>query len=230
MLTTVFLICAVVGGALVLAQALLSVLAAGMGRGIHFRAHHGVSVAAHRPGAGGGAHRFRLGTRVHVPRPGRPGKPAGGHRLAPGTIRGHWVVAWVQGMFNFQGIVAGATVLGLVGLAATAAKMPARAAIAIAIAAALVMMAAIERIFDLMTHMENDGTIEVQQAVGKPATVYLGIPARNEGQGKVTISLQERLMEFPAITFGESPLVTGQKVVVVNVLDPSVMVVVSDAV
>ena len=109
-----------------------------------------------------------------------------------------------------------------------AGKMSSAAAVSIAIAAALVMMALVEGVFDLMMRMENDGTIEIQRAVGKPAIVYLRIPARNQGQGKITISLQERLMEFAAVTFDEAPLATGQKVVVVNVLDPSVMVVVSD--
>jgi hypothetical protein len=223
MFTTLFLACAVVGGALVLVQVLLSVLSFGMGRGMHLRAHHGGSISAARPGT----HRFGLSTRVHAARHVHAGKP--GRSMPPANIRSNWAIAWLQSIINLQGIIAGATVFGLVGLAATSAKMRQGATLSIAIAAALVMMALIGGVLDLMTRMANDGTIEIQQAVGKPATVYLGIPARNEGQGKITISLQERHMEFPAITYGESPLATGQKVIVVNVLDPSVMVVVSDA-
>jgi hypothetical protein len=227
MLTTLFLACAVVGGALILVQVLLSLLSVGMGRGMHLRAPHAGPISAHHAGAGRGMHRLGLSTRAHAPRHARVGRA--GRQALPGTIRSYWAIAWMQSIFNFQGIVAGATVLGLVGLAATSARMSGRSSLSLSIAAALVMMALIGGVLDLMTRMENDGTIEIQQAVGKPATVYLGIPARNEGQGKITISLQERQMEFAAITFGESPLTTGQKVVVVNVLDPSVMVVVPEA-
>jgi hypothetical protein len=218
MLVTFFLICAIVGGALVLTQLLMSLLSIGMGRGMHLRVHHGGSVSAHPVGAG--RHRFGLSTRIHS-------APKSAHRVAPGNIRGHSAIARVQGMFNFQGIVAGATVMGLTGLAATSAQLSANSALAIAVAAALVMMALVEGALELMTRMENDGTIDIQQALGKPAIVYLSIPAANQGQGKVTVSLQERSMEFAAITFGDSSLATGENVIVVNILEPSVMVVVA---
>jgi len=146
---------------------------------------------------------------------------------APQADSGHSALGWVPSLFNFQGIVSGATVLGLAGLAATAAKLPGVVALAIAIGAALVMMAVIEGLFGVMANMDSDGTIDIDQAVGKMATVYLGIPAKSEGQGKITVSLQQRLMEFPAITLQDAPLVTGQKVIVVAVQDSDVMQVVS---
>ena len=117
---------------------------------------------------------------------------------------------------------------GLVGLAATSARLSPDVDLSIAIAAALVMMALVERFLELLTSMDTDGTVEIDLAVGQPATVYLGIPPNNQGQGKVTMSLQERSMEFSAVTFQDTPLATGQKVIVVNVLDPSVMVVVPE--
>ncbi len=130
-------------------------------------------------------------------------------------------------MLNFQGIVSGVTVFGLVGLAANAAKQPGSAALKFGIAAGLVMMALISGMLGMMTGLEKDGTVDLQEAVGKPATVYLSVPAKNEGQGKVTVSLQQRLMEFPAVTFKDDPLVKGQKVVIVAVLGTAVMLVVS---
>ncbi|HEX4125327.1 MAG TPA: hypothetical protein VHY37_11420 [Tepidisphaeraceae bacterium] len=246
MLSTVFLSCAVIGGTLVVAQLLLSVVALGMGHGLHLHHHAGGPAPGFR-GAMRGGHRFRL----HIPRAVRAGangagKPAAATPRAAGrggraagkaagagggaaAFGGHALVVWVQSIFNLQGVVAGATVFGLAGLAASSAKLSPAADLSIAIASALVMMALVERFFDLLTSMDTDGTVEIGQAVGRPATVYLGIPPNNQGQGKITMSLQERSMEFSAVTFQDTPLAAGQKVVVVNVLDPSVMVVVPES-
>jgi len=232
MLTMLFLTCAVVGGALVLAQLLLSIVAFGAGHGLHLHHQHGGSAAGDHGTVSRGIHRLRGSTRPHAYAAGGTGEQraldsAAPHMAAPQADSGHSALGWVPSLFNFQGIVSGATVLGLAGLAATAAKLPGVVALAIAIGAALVMMAVIEGLFGVMANMDSDGTIDIDQAVGKMATVYLGIPAKSEGQGKITVSLQQRLMEFPAITLQDAPLVTGQKVIVVAVQDSDVMQVVS---
>jgi len=228
MLNTMFLTCAVLGGALVLAQVMLSVFAIGAGHGLHLHHWHGGSatphrltaIRGHRVGSGRGAARgvSRGAAKTGLPK----GSSASAHVVSPGRV----ALAWVLSMFNFQGVVAGATVFGLAGLAATAAKISMWPALAIAFAAAFAMMAVVDGVFTLMANMESDGTIDLQQAVGKAATVYLGIPAKNEGQGKITMSLQQRLMEFPAVTFKDAPLEAGRNVQVVAVVDGSVMLVV----
>jgi len=143
------------------------------------------------------------------------------------AVGDHRLFSWLHNMLNFQGIVAGITVLGLAGLAASAAKLPDLVALLIGVAASLVMMALVAGFFGVMVGMDDDCTVRLEDAVGTLGTVYLSIPARNEGQGKVTLNLQERLMEFPAVTFQEAPLSTGQKILVVAVQKPTVMEVVS---
>ena len=238
-MATVFLICAVVGGALVVAQLMLSVVAFGMGHGLHLHRPHGGSMVAPRAAGVRGGHHFRGGARSHASHTPRASGRGAAHRPTStqagkssakrtGTLHalhGHWAIAWVQGMFNFQGIVAGATVFGLAGRAAMAAKLPPHSALLIGVVAALFMMALIEALFEFMARMDSDCTVDIQQAVGQCGTVYLGIPPRNQGQGKITINLQQRLMEFPAVTYEDSPLTAAQKVIVLSVLDPSVMVV-----
>ena len=268
MLSMLFLICAVVGGALVLAQLLLSVVAFGAGRGLRLHHRIGGSVAARSGGMHrGGMHRWGmrggLFRGLHLHRAGAGGglranaplgiRAAGGGKQsiktaiktaavpqsAAGAVNGHYwghywghhwghrAMTWAMGMLNFQGIVAGLTVFGLVGLAASAAKQPGSIAVELGAASATVMMALVSGMFSMMTDLEKDGTVDLQQAVGKLATVYLSIPEENQGQGKITISLQERSMEFPAVTCQDKLLTTGQKVVVVAVLDAGIMLVVS---
>ncbi len=66
--------------------------------------------------------------------------------------------------------------------------------------------------------LHSEGNIRLHNAVGQVATVYLKVPARNAGSGKVTVQVQERLIEANAVTAGDE-IPTGAKATVVGVLD-----------
>ncbi len=153
--------------------------------------------------------------------------PAGmTHVQGAGGVGMHWAVSLLWGMLNFQAMVAGIAVFGLSGLAAVAAGLATALVLSIGIGSAFVMMLGVAAIFNLMLNMDEDGTLRLEDAVGATGTVYLSIPANNGGQGKVMVTLQERSMEFAAVTRAEKALATGEKIIVVNVLKPSVMEVV----
>ena len=59
-------------------------------------------------------------------------------------------------------------------------------------------------------------TIEKFVGEGKTATVYLTVPEKRSGVGKVTVSVQERTMEYRAVADNEG-IPTGSKVVVVGI-------------
>ncbi len=61
----------------------------------------------------------------------------------------------------------------------------------------------------------NDGTVHDYDAIGCTGTVYLSIPARRKGKGKITVVVQDRTMEYDALTEGES-LATGTPIRVVD--------------
>ena len=65
----------------------------------------------------------------------------------------------------------------------------------------------------------------IDRAIGRQGTVYLTVPARKAGAGKVTIKLQNRTVEYKAMT-GEEELPTGAQVVVVSVVAPGTVEVV----
>jgi hypothetical protein len=213
MMTTFFMICAVIGGAIVLAQLALSLFAFGAGHSIHV--HHHAAGHAHAPR--GPAKTFKL----HLKSAPKSANTSNAHHADSS------IFFWLQCMFNFQGLVAGATVLGLAGLSATAAHLSPLLALLIAAGAAIVMMALVAACFSFMTNMEHDGTVQIDQAVGIVGTVYLSIPPKNEGQGKITLTLQHRTMEFPAVTLHDEPLPAGRQALVVAVQKSSVMEVVS---
>lgn len=218
MLTTVLMCCAFIGGAIVVVQLVTAALAMGAGHALHLH-HHG--------GGGGG------GGRVVAHRGGHHFKalPKGGARHtaqhAAASVHSHWAMSLLWGMLNFQALVAGIAVFGLSGLAATAAAFSTVLIVGIGASSAFVMMLAVAAVFSLMANMDSDNTLRIEDAVGAMGTVYLSIPANNEGQGKVTVTLQQRLVEFAAVTKQERALAAGDKIMVINVVGPSVMEVIS---
>ena len=164
MLSIIFVICAAGGGVLVLAQVLLSLLGVAMNRGgghAHVHAHHHVHVH-HRAGG----HAARSGKMVHR----AAAKPAHTANATHQTHAKHgksakthtpggesWALMWLLGLFNFQGIVAGATVFGLTGLAASAAGWPVSAVLGVAIVAALIMMMLVAVLFSAMMNFDEIG-------------------------------------------------------------------------
>ncbi|MGN6367807.1 MAG: hypothetical protein ACTHN5_06060 [Phycisphaerae bacterium] len=230
MLTNILLGCAVLGGAIVLVQVVASVFAIGAGHAFHLH-HHGGGGAVMRGGHGlHGGHVVRGGHLLKSV--GKTGKSPAAH--APqqqASVHGgrgmHWGSAWLWGMLNFQAIVAGVAVFGIGGLAAKSGGFSTGVVLAAGGVAAFVVMLGVTGLFSLMLSMDHDATVRVEEAVGAMGTVYLSIPGGDVGQGKVMVKLQERLMEFPAVTLQERPLATGEQIIVVNVRKPSTMEVVS---
>jgi hypothetical protein len=75
------------------------------------------------------------------------------------------------------------------------------------------------QIFRAIYRLRADGTVRIDQAVGLPATVYLGIPGEGRGWGKIQLMLQNRTMEYEAST-PTQPLPTGTQVVVTRIVGP----------
>ena len=120
------------------------------------------------------------------------------------------------GVLSFKALCAFAGIFGLVGLIMldTAAAIHVRLFVAFGGgSAAMVMVAWMMR---MLHRLQSSGTIDVQNAMGRTGTVYLRIPASNDGRGKVTVEVQGRSMQFEAYTEGEQ-IDTGARVTVVAV-------------
>lgn len=59
-------------------------------------------------------------------------------------------------------------------------------------------------LFALVSMVKHEGNVRLQNAVGRPGTVSLVVPAGRTGVGKVSISVQGRLLECHAVTEGEA--------------------------
>lgn len=67
-----------------------------------------------------------------------------------------------------------------------------------------------------MMRFEADGTIDMNDCVGKICDTYLRIPAARSGKGKVQISINGTVQEFDAMTDDDSMIATGHRVKVLE--------------
>ncbi len=86
------------------------------------------------------------------------------------------------------------------------------------------MMVVVAKIVQAATKLAENGTLNLKNAIGENATVYLPIPPKNEGTGKVTMQLQGRFCELDAINSGEELLPTGAQVLVSDVVGDTLVV------
>ncbi|MCL4216752.1 MAG: hypothetical protein KJ052_07070 [Candidatus Hydrogenedentes bacterium] len=118
---------------------------------------------------------------------------------------------------TFQTLVGAAAFFGLTGLTTTSAGLSPYISLVAAIAVGSVAMVIMAWLSRLLVSLDSSGNVRIDGAVGAVATVYLSIPEHRAGAGKVTVQLQNRTMEYSAITAG-GPLSTGTPVRVVAVI------------
>jgi len=196
MYETVYLTCAIAGGTLLVCQFLLGLLGFG---------HHDTGTDHD---LGGGDHDFH----------GAGGHDAHGDHDAHGSHDAHH--SWFVGMLTFRSVVAALTIFGLAGLASTVNfKHEPQVSLAIALAAGAGTLFGVAYLMRMLHRLKSDGTVRIERAVGQCGTVYLTIPGQKAGVGKVTLTLQNRTVEYQAVT-AHPLLPTGSKVVVTAVLGP----------
>ncbi len=130
---------------------------------------------------------------------------------------GHTDSTWLFGVISFRTVIAALAFFGLAGLTAQSADVSTPYAILIAAGAGFAAMYGVYRLMRLIYSLQSEGTARIGRAVGREATVYVTIPAENSGSGKIQINLQNRTMEYLALSPGHE-LPPGSKVVVTNVI------------
>ncbi|MGQ0715610.1 MAG: hypothetical protein ACT4PJ_18075 [Gemmatimonadaceae bacterium] len=183
-MTTFFLICAALGGGVLVVQLALGLL--------------GVTDAGGNPHVG-------------------DGHDAGGANGAHAGLD----------LLSVRSISAGLAFFGLGGLAGLATGLGLIAAIPLSLMAGIAAMVGTAAVMRWMLRLEDDGTVSIHGAVGATGRVYLSIPGDRKGAGKVTLTLQNRTVEYQAVT-SSAPLPTGAPIMVVDVIGPDTVDVVPD--
>lgn len=186
---TVFLVCAVLGGIILLCQLVMTL--AGIG------GDHDVT----------GDHHVDFGA---------------GHHAGDDHSQDHGAT-WYFHVLSFRSICAALTFFGLAGLAAGASPAFSGMSFPIGLAAGFVAMIVVGWMMSLLSKLQAEGNVRIERAVGAQATVYLSIPPAGQGAGKVTVNVQNRTMEYRAITQHHELLDTGAPVIVVGIAGPDTL-------
>lgn len=145
---------------------------------------------------------------------------AGGHDAHHGHHGAdHEHGSWFVGVLTLRTLITALTFFGLAGLASYGDGEQVLLNLMIALAAGVGAMFLVAFLMRSLHRLKADGTVRIDRAVGQKATVYLSIPGQRAGAGKVTLNLQNRTVEYQAVTAHE-PLPTGARVVVTAVVGP----------
>jgi hypothetical protein len=125
--------------------------------------------------------------------------------------------SWLFGILSFRTLVAASTFFGLGGLAAEQGGLSVPAQLVIATVCGLGAMRGVHWIMTLIGRLGEDGTVRIHRAIGQEGTVYIPIPGGKSKAGKVQLRLQNRLLEYAAVTSVDERLPTGTQVKVVGV-------------
>jgi len=124
---------------------------------------------------------------------------------------------WFFGLLSLRTATAALLFFGLGGKIAYYYEATDPAAIGAAIGAGALALYLVALAMRSLKDLKADGTVRVDRAVGCTGTVYLRVPGGKAGAGKVHLALQNRTVEYQAVTAGDE-LPTGKPVRVVAVV------------
>jgi hypothetical protein len=202
---SLYTVCAIVGGVILLVQLLMTAI----GLADHDLLSGGGDV--HDSGFGGD-HGGDLLTDSHTDMP-------GDHDL-------HDVhdSSWFFQFISIRSMVAALTFFGVCGGLATSMGLPPILSMPVALGGGVAAMVIVAWLMQLLMSMREDGTMHIERAIGQPATVYLPVPGKRSGMGKVMVNMPERSLECNALT-DEEELATGAEVQVADILDGNTVLV-----
>jgi len=191
------MLCAVVGGTILICQFVLTLVGLGGEHGVDFS--HDV------------AHDFA----------GDSGHAAGGGDAAGDDGSGHDAAhqhgsSWLFAAISFRTLVAAITFFGLIGSAAQQARQPVGVQLLLALAAGIGAMYGVHWLITSIGRLGQDATLRVKTALGQEGTVYVPIAGDQRQAGKIQLKIQNRLVEFEAVTPLAERLATGTKVRVIG--------------
>ncbi|MDE7281506.1 MAG: NfeD-like protein [Ruminiclostridium sp.] len=128
-------------------------------------------------------------------------------------------------LLSVQSVIAFLTIFGWSGITAISNGMADWAGLLLAAVLGLGAMFIVAKVIQWSSKLAQNGTFNVKNLLGESGTVYIPIPEKGKGMGKINISCGERFMEYDAITEEQEMLKTGEQVTVVDIIGGSTLVV-----
>ncbi len=126
-------------------------------------------------------------------------------------------------VLSFRAVVAALTFFGLGGLGALSKGYSPTIALMIAALAGCTALYGMYRLMKAIYSFQSSGNVNLRNAVGRAAKIYVPVPASGDGKGKVLLTVQGRTMELEAVTDEPQNLSTGEDVVVEHIIGDDVV-------
>jgi len=128
-------------------------------------------------------------------------------------------------IFTLRGMVAFFSIFGWCGLACLQGQIGVAFSLGVAFLAGLAAMLSVALLLKAALRLQSDGTVNLSNAVGKSASVYIRIPAKRAERGKVNVTVQECYIEADALTDEKTDLPPGREVTVVGLANQNTLLV-----
>lgn len=138
---------------------------------------------------------------------------------AGGGHGGHDGLHWFYELISIRTLSAAFAFFGIAGKTALANGWSHPKAFIVASLVGVAAMYFVYWLFKQAFKLQHAGNENIRNSIGLPATVYVPIPGKRGGVGKVTYLLQNRTVEYQAVTDDDERLTTGQKVKVVAIVN-----------
>lgn len=120
-------------------------------------------------------------------------------------------------LFTMRNCIIFLTVFSWTGITASSSGLNKMLTIILSFLLGLFIMIIVSSIFYFIGNLSENGSMKLTNAINKVGEVYLTVPAKRQGFGKVTIIIQGAYKELDAVTDGED-IKTGEKIVVIGVV------------
>jgi len=122
-------------------------------------------------------------------------------------------------LFTIRGIISFFMVFGWTGFILTNnGELGGVSIFFISLGTGTLMLFLIALVYYMFEKIAQEGNMNISDAIGKQGTVYIPIPKKNEGIGKVQIILSGSLKTLDAIAKSK-PITTGSRVEVVGIIN-----------
>lgn len=128
-------------------------------------------------------------------------------------------------LFSVRGIVAMFCISGWTGIVFVDMGMGSLETILLSSVCGIATLFGIAYLMKAVLKLQSSGNIQLGSAVGKIGEVYIPIPPKGQGRGKINITIQDRFIEVDAITHDDEILRTGETVRVVSTDDAGLVMV-----
>ncbi len=128
-------------------------------------------------------------------------------------------------VFTIRGIIAFLVVFGWVGVVLDTAGAELWISSLVATVGGFAIMIALAFLMRWVMKLRDNGNADNHNALGVAGKVYLTIPPKRSGEGKVNIMLQGAYVERDAVTDEEQAIPTGSEIVVTSLSGQTTLVV-----